>query len=164
MSELIIIGYDEPDSARKAYEEVLVLQRDFVVTLNGLAVVTVDEDGKKRVETPNKIVGASAASGAIWGAIVGILFLTPGIGLLFGGAVGALMGKLSKSGVNKDFKARVEGMLQPGKAALVLMASKVTEDKFIAAMKPFGGTVLQTSLSEEDEKELAEELGQTTSA
>jgi uncharacterized membrane protein len=38
------------------------------------------------------------------------------------------------------------------------MAAKVTEDRFAAAMQPFGGTILKTSLSESDEKELAEEL------
>ena len=164
MSELIIIGYDDKATAEKAYDQVLVLQKDFVVSLNGLAVVTVDEDGKKHVDTPSKIVGVSAASGALWGALLGILFLVPGIGLLIGGALGALFGKLSKSGVNDEFKSRVEGMLQPGKAAVVLMASKITDDKFAEAMKPYGGTVLQTSLSDEDEKELAEELGGSAAA
>ena len=38
------------------------------------------------------------------------------------------------------------------------MALKITEDKFARAMRPFGGTILKTSLSESDEKELAEEL------
>jgi uncharacterized membrane protein len=40
------------------------------------------------------------------------------------------------------------------------MASKITGDKFSEAMAPFGGTVLQTSLSEQDEKELAAELSE----
>ena len=39
-----------------------------------------------------------------------------------------------------------------------MLASKLTEDKFAAGMSEFGGTVLQTSLSDEDEKALAEEL------
>ena len=39
------------------------------------------------------------------------------------------------------------------------MASKITEDRFAAAMQPFGGTILKTSLSESDERELAGELG-----
>jgi uncharacterized membrane protein len=39
------------------------------------------------------------------------------------------------------------------------MTSKITEDKFATALRPFGGQVLQTSLSDQDEKELAEELG-----
>jgi uncharacterized membrane protein len=49
-------------------------------------------------------------------------------------------------------------MLSPGKAAVVIMATKITEDKFREAMRPYGGEVLQTSLSNEDERELAEEL------
>lgn len=158
MSELIIIGYDDHATAEQASAKVLELQRDFVVELTGLATVRVDPDGKKHIDTPGSIVGASASSGAIWGMIIGLLFLVPGLGLLFGGAWGALLGVATKSGINRSLRARVDGLLTPGKAALVVMASKITEDKFSAAMAEFGGTVLKTSLSGEDEKALAEEL------
>jgi uncharacterized membrane protein len=158
MSELIILGYDDHDTAHRAYETVLGLQRDFVVDLTGLAVVRVDADGKKHVDTPGRIVGASAASGALWGTLVGLLFLAPGFGLLLGGALGAVTGRLGKSGVDRAFRERAEAMLSPGRAAVVVMAKKITEDKFAAAMGPLGGTVLQTSLSEEDERELADEM------
>lgn len=160
MSELIIIGYDDHATAEKAQETVLGLQRDFVVTLSGLAVVRVDEDGKKHIDTPNNIVGTSAVGGALWGAILGLLFLVPGLGLLIGGAWGALAGVAGRAGVNRELRSRVDGLLTPGKAALVVMATKLTEDKFAAALAPFGGTVLKTSLSEEDEKALAEELAE----
>lgn len=161
MSELIIIGYDDHTVAERASEKVLELRRDFVLDLTGLAVVRVDADGKKHIDTPGSIVGASASSGAIWGMIIGLLFLVPGLGLLFGGAWGALMGVATKSGINRSLRDRVDGLLTPGKAALVVMASKITEDKFSAAMAEFGGTVLKTSLSGEDEKALAEELAGT---
>ncbi len=158
MSELIIIGYDDHPTAQGAYEKVLELQRDFVVDLSGLAVVRVDADGKQHVDTPGSIVGASTASGALWGMLIGLLFLVPGFGFLVGGLMGAFSGKLAKSGINRSFRDRVQAMLEPGKAAVVIMARKITEDKFAAAMAAFGGTVLQTSLSEEDERELASEL------
>ncbi len=158
MSELIVIGYDSPATATGAYNQVMALNKDFVVTLSGLAIVTVDADGKSHVETPQKIVGVSAASGALWGMLIGLLFFVPGVGLLLGGAMGALFGKLGKTGVNDQFRAQVQDMLKPGTAAVVVMASKITEDKFAEAMGPFGGTLLKTSLSEEDEKELASEL------
>lgn len=158
MSELIIIGYDDHAVAERANNKVLELQRDFIVDLAGLAVVRVDDDGKRHIDTPGSIVGRSASSGAIWGAVIGLLFLAPGLGLLVGGAWGALMGKASKAGINRSLRERVDGLLEPGKAALVVMARKVTEDKFSAAMAEFGGTVLQTSLSDADEKELAVEL------
>lgn len=158
MSELIILGYDDQTRATQAYEKVLELQRDFVVDLTGLAIVSVDANGKRHVDTPAKIVGASAASGALWGLLFGLLFLVPGVGLVMGGLMGAVSGRLARSGVDRAFKNRVDEMLEPGKSAVVVMARKVTEDKFGAAMAPFGGTVLKTSLSEEDEEELAAEL------
>lgn len=161
MSELIIIGYDDHATATKAQDAVIGLQRDFVVNLSGLAVVRVDEDGKKHIDTPGSIVGVSATGGAMWGMIIGLLFLVPGLGFLIGGAWGALAGAASKAGVNRSLRDRVDGLLTPGKAALVVMASKITEDKFSAAMAEFGGTVLKTSLSDEDEKALAEELSGT---
>ncbi len=158
MSELIIIGYDDHAVAERAYERVQQLQHDFILELSGLAVLRVDLDGKKHVDTPSRIVGASAASGALWGMLFGLLFLSPGLGLVLGGAWGALVGRLGKAGINGSFKERVEGMLEPGHAAVVILARKVTDDKFAAAMGEFGGTVLQSSLSEADELALVAEL------
>jgi uncharacterized membrane protein len=162
MSELIVIGYDSQASATEAYNKVLALSKDLIVSLSGLAIVHVDAEGKSHVETPQKIVGVSAASGALWGMLIGLLFFVPGVGLLLGGAMGALFGKLGKSGINDQFRSQVQDMLRPGSAAVVIMASKITEDKFADAMGPFGGKVLKTSLSEEDEKELAAELGESS--
>ncbi|MBO0828322.1 MAG: DUF1269 domain-containing protein [Streptosporangiales bacterium] len=157
MSDLIIIGYDDEQQARRAYEQVLALQDSFIVELRGLAIVTVDADGKTHVDTPQRIVARTAVSGAVFGLLFGVLFLVPGLGLL-GGALGALFGKLSQSGIDRSFRAHVDEMLQPGHSAVVLMASKVTEDKFTAAMRPFGGEVLKTSLTEAAERELAEAM------
>src|SRR5919107_3933112 len=157
MSDLIVIGYDSPQDARQAYERVQSLQQDFIVDLRGLAIVEVDADGKTHVDTPNRIIGASAAAGAIFGLLLGLLFFVPGM-VLLGGAIGALTGRLNKSGIDAEFRSRVENLIEPGHSAVVIMASKITEDKFAAAMQPFGGTILKTSLSESDERELAEEL------
>jgi uncharacterized membrane protein len=94
MSELIVIGYDDAATARQAYEHVLDLQQDFIVQLRGPAIVEVDADGKTHVDTPQRIIGTSAAAGALWGLLFGVLFFVPGVALL-GGALGALIGKLN---------------------------------------------------------------------
>ena len=157
MSDLIVIGYENPQAARQVYEQVQRLQQDFIVELRGLAIVEVDADCKTHVDTPRRIIGPSMVTGAVFGMLLGLLFFVPGM-VLLGGAIGALMGKLDQSGINADFRNRVEHLLEPGHSAVVIMASKITEDRFGTAMQPFGGTVLKTSLSESDEKELAEEL------
>jgi uncharacterized membrane protein len=38
------------------------------------------------------------------------------------------------------------------------MSGERTEDKFTDALKPFGGRILKTSLSREQEQELADDL------
>jgi uncharacterized membrane protein len=119
--------------------------------------VDVDADGKTHVDTPRRIIGASAATGAIFGLLLGLLFFVPGMALL-GGAVGVLMGTFNKSGIDASFRSQVEHLIEPGHSAVVIMASRITEDKFAAAMQSFGGTILKTSLSDSDERELAEEL------
>ncbi|MFF0560032.1 DUF1269 domain-containing protein [Streptomyces sp. NPDC004266] len=111
------------------------------------------------MDTPAKReeIAISATAGALWGMVLGILVLTPGIGVV-GAALGGLIGKLTQMGVDNGFRKKVSDLLEPGSAAVVIMASKITEDRFAAAMEPFGGTVLKTSLPEESERELAEQL------
>ena len=125
MSELIVIGYNDQATATQAYNQVMDLNKDFVVKLTGLAIVTVDAEGKSHVDTPQKIVGVSAASGALWGMLIGLLFFVPGVGLLLGGAMGALFGKLGKTGINDQFRSQVQDLLKPGSSAIVIMADKV---------------------------------------
>ena len=158
MSELIVIGFDNPVTANAAYREVLAMQSDFIADLRGVAVVTVDAEGKTQVETTQKIVSIGAASGALWGILIGLLFFVPFFGAVLGGAMGALFGKLAESGINDTFRNQVEALLQPGKSAVVMLADKITADKFAERMSPFGGQLLKTSLSEQDEKELAHDL------
>ena len=43
-------------------------------------------------------------------------------------------------------------MLKLGTSALFMMLEKVTPDKAVEAMSQYGGTVLKTSLSKEDER------------
>jgi uncharacterized membrane protein len=81
-----------------------------------------------------------------------------------GAGMGALMGKISKSGVDKAFQDQVRGMLEPGTSCLFLMVEKVTPDKAVEAMSKYGGTVIKTSLSKEGEQELQDALHGKTEA
>jgi uncharacterized membrane protein len=60
-------------------------------------------------------------------------------------------------GVDDDFMKRLGTELQPGKAALVLLVSKVSPDKILPEVK-IPGTVIQTSLSSEGEAALQDAL------
>ncbi|KQR45183.1 hypothetical protein ASF87_13020 [Microbacterium sp. Leaf161] len=160
MSDLIVIAYDNEAQAEAAYNEVQSLENDLVVELAGLALVKVDGEGKTHVEYPGTTgkIGVGAAGGALFGTLIGILFFVPFAGLIFGGLFGALFAGLDKSGLDAQFRDRVKSTVTAGKSAVVIYAVKLTEDKFAAALAPYEGTVVQTSLSEEDEKALIHDL------
>jgi uncharacterized membrane protein len=75
-----------------------------------------------------------------------------------GAGMGALMGKVTKSAVDKEFENQVLEMLKPGTSALFMVVEKVTPDKAVEALSRFGGTVLRSSLSNETQRELQEAL------
>ncbi|WP_382309757.1 DUF1269 domain-containing protein [Herbiconiux sp. UC225_62] len=160
MADLIVISFDSETQAEAAYNEIQVLQNDLVVELAGLALVKVDGEGKTHVEHPGAVgnIGLGAAGGALFGTLIGILFFIPFVGLVFGGLFGALFAGIDKTGLNAEFRDRVKSTVTAGKSAVVLYATKLTEDKFAAAIAPYGGTVVQTSLSAEDEKALIHDL------
>lgn len=89
-----------------------------------------------------------------WGLLFGMLFFVPVFGVALGAGFGALMGKLTQTGIDKEFQAQVRGMLKPGTCALFLVVEKVTPDKAVEALSNFGGTVLKSSLSKDAEAEL----------
>lgn len=166
MADLIVIAFDTEENAEGAYEKIQELQGDLIVQLVGLAVVKVDDDGKTHVDYPGGVgkVGLGAAGGALFGTLIGILFFVPFFGLVFGGLMGALFAGIDRTGLNAEFRAQVKDAVSQGKSAVVLYATKITEDKFAAAIAPFKGTVLKTSLSEEDEKALIHDLSEQPQA
>lgn len=160
MSDLIIIGYDDEETAEKAFAEVERLQKDLLLELDAAAVVHRREDGKLKVETPHEHAGL--AGGALWGVLFGtlfgLIFFIPIIGLVTGGVLGALFGAMDDAGIDASFRDRVRDVLQPGKSALVMVVEKATPDKVVEALSRYGGTVLQTSLSHDAEDKLREAL------
>jgi uncharacterized membrane protein len=89
-----------------------------------------------------------------WGLLFGMLFFIPVFGMALGAGMGALMGKVTKSGIDKRFQEQVRDLVQPGTSALFLIVEKVTPDKAVEAMSRFGGTVLKSSMSKQQEAEL----------
>ena len=158
MSDLIAIGYPDETTADMAADEARRLAKDLIIEPDAIAVIVRDREGRFHVRTSHHMVGAGATWGMFWGLLFGLLFFIPVFGMAIGAGLGALMGKVTKSGIDKQFQDQVRGMLQPGTSALFLMLEKVTPDKAVEAMSKYGGTVLKTSLSKDDEAALQDAL------
>ena len=158
MAELVVIGYPDLATASAAADEARRLSQDLIIQPDAIAVIERDADGSYHVHTTHHATAGGAVWGSFWGFLFGLLFFIPVIGMGVGAGMGALMGKFAKTSIDKQFQDQVRGMLQPGTSALFLMLEKVTPDKAVEAMSKYGGTVLKTSLSKDDEKELQDAL------
>ena len=158
MADLIAIGYDDETTAARAEEEVQRLVSDLVIQPDAVATIVRTADGKYKVSTNHHAVGMGASWGMFWGLLFGMLFFIPVFGMAVGAGLGALMGKVEKSGINKEFVEQVRELLQPGTSALFMVVEKVTPDKAIEGLSQYGGTVLKSSLSKDAEHQLQEAL------
>jgi uncharacterized membrane protein len=75
-----------------------------------------------------------------------------------GAGLGALLGHMSETGIDKAFQQQIREYLQPGTSALFMMIEHASPEKAIAALQQYGGTMIKTSLSEEDTRKLQEAL------
>ncbi|GAA3194709.1 DUF1269 domain-containing protein [Dactylosporangium siamense] len=156
MSEMIAIEYTDVDTAKTAREKIIDLQRQGLISVRDAAVVQVEAGGKIKVHQAASATGVGAASGAMWGGLIGLLFLAPFIGMAVGAGAGALAGKSVDVGVDDKFMKDLAATLQPGTAALFLLVDQVTVDKVVAEMASLqlGGRLLHSSLSRDAEQHL----------
>ena len=160
MATLVAIGYPDQGTAEQARATVRELEADLVIQAEQVAAISRDLEGKYHVQTSHG--GASAGAGAwwggFWGFLFGLLFFIPFAGLALGAGMGALFGHFGQKGIDKAFQEQVREYLKPGTSALFMVIDQVTPDKAIAALQQYGGTVIRTSLSDEDTKKLEEAL------
>ncbi len=158
MSELLVIGYDDEQTAAEAAATVEQLAEDLLIQPDAIAVISRDRDGRFHAQTNHHVVGAATTWGMFWGLLFGFLFFVPLLGVAFGAALGGIAGLIDRALVNRDFATRVRDLLQPGTSALFLLVEHVPSDKVIAALSRYGGTVLRSSLDSTTEAELQEAL------
>ena len=154
MSELIVIGYEDPFKAEETRIKLVKMQKDYLIDLEDAVVAVKDKDGKVKLNQAFPLTQMGAVGGSFWGALVGLLFLNPLLGAAVGAGAGALSGALSDVGVNDQFMKDIAQGFQPNTSALFVLVRKATADKVLTELQGAGGKILQTSLSHDDEARL----------
>jgi uncharacterized membrane protein len=158
MSTLVVIGYDDPHKAQEVRLAMVKLQKEYLIDLEDAVVAVKDEAGKIKLHQAVNLTAAGAVSGGFWGTLIGLLFLNPLLGAAVGASAGAVSGALTDIGIDNNFMKKLADGLQPNTSVLFALIRKSTPDKVLAEIKQYGGTVLQTSLSHEDEAKLQSAL------
>jgi uncharacterized membrane protein len=158
VSHLVILSLDNRDDAERVFDLTGDLARQQLLQLQDTAYAWRDDKGMVRIQQAINLTGAGATSGALWGTLIGLIFLNPLAGLAVGAASGAVAGKLTDVGIDDDMIKQIGQQLQEGKAAVFVLARSATADKVVEALKPYSPTIIQTNLTKDREEELVQAL------
>jgi uncharacterized membrane protein len=162
MSNLVVLGFDGLHTADEVLNKLRSMQKEYLIDLEDACVVERDANGKVFINQAVNLTAVGAAAGgsrgALWGTLVGLLFLNPlagmAIGAVTGAGIGALSGSLSDYGIRDDFVKKLAETIPPGSSALFILFKSLTEDKVLAEVERYKPRVLKTSLSNEAEQRL----------
>ena len=157
MANLVAIAYDDLDQARQVTETLGQLMKEHSIELEDMVIVEHREDGKIKLHQPS-LAGVGAAGGALWGGLIGLIFLMPLFGAAVGAASGAAAGALTDRGIDDKFMKELGDKLPTGGAAVFVLVREATRDKVVPEISTSGGHLIQSSLSNEQEAALQDAL------
>jgi uncharacterized membrane protein len=165
MSELIVAGFKGQLTADKVLLDLLDMEQIHLIDLDEAAVTIRKKDGTISIKHSSVLVMADAAIGCGCGLLIGTVCLNPLMGVLVGGVVGAAVGEIiklvEKIGIKEDFIREVADTLTPDSSAIFVVVRKGIPDKVVEELSKFGGTLLRSSLSTENEEDLRRILQQS---
>ncbi|MBX3332076.1 MAG: DUF1269 domain-containing protein [Nitrospira sp.] len=168
MSDLVCIAFKDSGTADRVLNELRAMETEYVLDLEDAVIVVRDMDGKVHLKQCVDVFGGATkhgvALGVLWGGLMGLLFMNPLAGLLgsiAGGAGGGAMtnaaseyGLLSDYGIPDKFIKDLGSTIKRGTSAIFLLIRSVDEDKVLPRISQYEGTILKTSLSNEQEEKL----------
>lgn len=158
MSNLIVIVFEEADEAGKVRETLKSVEHEGRLSLNDSAVVVKDEKGKIHIKNQ---MDRGTKVGAVTGGFIGLLLASvffPVAGIIVGAIAGGLIGSSVGLGISKSFVKEVSEAMTENSSALFIIVRDSDPDLAIAALRPYKGKILQTTLSPEDEATLQRAL------
>ncbi len=158
MSNLIVIVFDEADEAGKVRDTLKSVEHEGRLSLDDSAVVVKDEKGKIHIKNQmDRGVKVGAVTGGFLGLLLASVFF-PVAGIIVGAVAGGLIGSAAGLGISKSFVKEVSDSMTENSSALFIIVRDSDPDLAIAALRPYEGKILQTTLSPEDEETLQRAL------
>jgi uncharacterized membrane protein len=166
MSDLVVLGFDGFHTADEVQNKLRSMQKEYLIDIEDSCVVEREMSGKVHLKQAVNLTAMGAksggVSGALWGTLVGLLFLNPlagmAIGAVSGAGAGAVAGSLTDYGISDEFVKKLGETIPPGSSALFVLIKRITEDKVMREIEPYRPRVLKTSLSNEAEQKLKAKL------
>src|SRR5499426_3456081 len=146
MNTLVVIEYDDQFKAEEVRLKLRKMQKEYLLDMEDAVVAVKDDRGKIKLHQSYNLTSLGAVSGGFWGALIGLIFLNPLLGMAVGAAAGAVTGALRDVGIDDNFMKELAAGMPNRSSALFVLVRKSTPERVLEEMKGSGGKVLKTSL------------------
>jgi uncharacterized membrane protein len=180
MAQLVVVGFKKDMyRASAVLNDLQSLNDDWVVDLQDAVAAYRDYNGKLHVDQSYQMTtGEGAAWGGLMGSLIGLTIAaipftggasavaagTLAAGAAGGAALGAGAGAVDASwwkedfGIPDDFVKEVGAMIQPGDSAIYALLRTANPDLLIAQFRGYGGTILSTTLTRDQQAKVEQAL------
>jgi uncharacterized membrane protein len=167
MKDLMVVVYDNPDSALDTLDKLRSLNSEWLVGIHDAVAVVRGYDGQLHMQDSYQMTPEEGGGwGVWWGGLLGGLALAPFTGGLsaavatatvvagvvggatLGGATGAMGAEVHKedTGLPQYFVDEVSAALQPGASTIFVVAESPDPLRVAEFFRATGGTILRTTL------------------
>jgi uncharacterized membrane protein len=146
MSNLFVIGFNEPDKAEEVRLKLGELQGKYVLDLREIVVAVKDEKGKVKLHHSGcPLTTDSPVLPGFCGSLAALIFQNA--------TTGAAGSALAAVGISDHFMKELAGTLVPGGSAIFVLTGRPSPDResVLKELSGIGGKILTTSLSHTDE-------------
>ncbi len=154
MANLVVVMYDDQYRAKDVMKELKTLQENKQLAIDDAAYVTKDNEGHFHVHQEHSLTKSGAVAGGVGGIVAGLLFTIPIAGLAVGAAAGAIAGKAQDYGIDDKVIKAINDDMRLNTSAIFLLVHDVNRDAVIPVFTKYGGKVVQTTVTPEDEAKL----------
>ena len=159
-NNIVVLGFNSQYGAEGMLEDMQRWQEEGLLELEDAVIATRGPGRNVQIEQTHKQGGKFALRGGGAGLLAGLLLGGPILGLVAGAAAGGIASALKDSGLDDDFVEEVSQWLQPETSALFLLVKEAKADEVLEKLRPYGATVLTTSLAPEQEERVRQALAE----
>ena len=145
MSRLIVFAAPTVEGAYAMCAMLDAMPATDLAGVRDVAVAVRREDHTVRLQQALDLTGAGTLGGEVWGALMGLLFLSPWLGAAAAGMARRLSRLFAATGIDDDFIRKLDASIRPGQSALFLLVDDREAGRAPALLAGFDGAVLHTT-------------------
>ncbi len=135
---VLVARFANQDAAAVAYEALREAEQDRALRIDGVLVVDADDSGKLNIR---KMTDHHTRRGTLWGAVAGgvlAIIFPPALlaGIVGGGIVGAVIGKVGNLSTKDKAAAELAGVITPGSSGIVALVDLADVEQVKATIPP----------------------------